>query len=67
MAQNMNLQVIAEGVETAEQKHFLESNGCTLFQGFYFSRPMALDAFEEQLHTPNKSARRRNLTQANKV
>ena len=49
MAQNMNLQVIAEGVETEAQKNFLKQNGCTMFQGYYFGRPVALDEFERQL------------------
>ncbi|WP_323816317.1 EAL domain-containing protein [Cellvibrio sp. NN19] len=49
MAQNMNLQVIAEGVETEAQKSFLEQNGCTMFQGYYFGRPVALEEFERQV------------------
>ena len=49
MAQNMNLQVIAEGVETEVQKRFLEHNGCTMFQGYYFGRPVAIDELEQQL------------------
>lgn len=51
MAQNMNLQVIAEGVETAEQKQFLEENGCTMFQGYFFGKPIPIAEFEEQLIT----------------
>lgn len=49
MAQNMNLQVIAEGVETAAQKNFLEQNGCSMFQGYFFGRPVAIEEFEQQL------------------
>lgn len=49
MAQNMNLQVIAEGVETEEQKGFLEQNGCTMFQGYFFGKPLPLAEFEQQL------------------
>ncbi|WP_193747557.1 EAL domain-containing protein [Cellvibrio sp. OA-2007] len=49
MAQNMNLQVIAEGVETEAQKTFLEQNGCSMFQGYYFGRPVAVAEFEQQL------------------
>lgn len=49
MAQNMNLQVIAEGVETEEQKSFLEQNGCTMFQGYFFGKPMPVAEFEQQL------------------
>ena len=49
MAQNMNLQVIAEGVETEAQKMFLEQNGCTMFQGYFFGKPVAIAEFEQQL------------------
>ncbi|RLB61856.1 MAG: bifunctional diguanylate cyclase/phosphodiesterase [Deltaproteobacteria bacterium] len=41
MAHNLNLKVLAEGVETLEQKDFLHSICCDEFQGFYFSRPVA--------------------------
>jgi len=44
MAKNLELRVVAEGVETAEQLEFLMRLGCTEFQGYYFSRPVpALD------------------------
>lgn len=49
MAQNMNLQVIAEGVETAVQKEFLEQNGCRLFQGYFFGSPMPIKELETVL------------------
>ena len=41
MAQKMNLQVVAEGVETAEQVEFLRKNACYQVQGYYFSMPLA--------------------------
>lgn len=46
MAQSLGLQVIAEGVETQEQKNFLEKHNCHNFQGFLFSRPLTVDQFE---------------------
>lgn len=49
MAQHMNLQVIAEGVETDEQRQFLERNGCAFFQGYLFGKPAPIDEFEVQL------------------
>jgi EAL domain-containing protein (putative c-di-GMP-specific phosphodiesterase class I) len=39
----MGVQVIAEGVETLEQRHLLEEMGCRTFQGYLFSRPLPLD------------------------
>ena len=41
MAQKMNLRVVAEGVETAEQVDFLRKNACYQVQGYYFSMPLA--------------------------
>ncbi len=49
MAKNMNLNVLAEGVETKEQKDFLELNGCPMFQGYYFGHPVPIAEFEQQL------------------
>ncbi|MES2759334.1 MAG: EAL domain-containing protein [Pseudomonadota bacterium] len=43
----LKLNVIAEGVETAGQHEFLMEHGCHAFQGYYFSRPVPVDAFEE--------------------
>ena len=44
----MGLPVIAEGVETEQQREFLTRIGCHAFQGFLFSRPLPLEEFEEQ-------------------
>jgi diguanylate cyclase (GGDEF)-like protein len=47
MAQNLGLQVVAEGVETPEQARFMREKGCDLAQGYYFGRPMqAADLFD---------------------
>lgn len=40
MAQNLGLQVVAEGVETPEQARFMRDKGCDFAQGYYFGRPM---------------------------
>jgi EAL domain-containing protein (putative c-di-GMP-specific phosphodiesterase class I) len=42
----MGLAVIAEGVETEAQRDFLARHGCDAYQGYLFSRPLALEAFE---------------------
>ncbi len=46
MANNLGMEVIAEGVETEEQRDFLERNGCTHYQGYLFGKPVPLEAFE---------------------
>lgn len=46
LAESLGLDVIAEGVETAEQRNFLARLGCHAYQGYFFSRPLQLDDFE---------------------
>lgn len=46
MAKELNLRVIAEGVENKEQIDFLMEYGCDTAQGFYFSKPLSVDEFE---------------------
>lgn len=45
MAHSMGLEVLAEGVERAEQHAFLTQQGCDQIQGFYFSYPLPPEAF----------------------
>jgi diguanylate cyclase (GGDEF)-like protein/PAS domain S-box-containing protein len=49
MAQNMSMEVIAEGVETEEQRLLLVEDGCTLFQGYLFGRPVPIEQLEALL------------------
>ena len=46
LGQSLGLNVIAEGVETEGQKEFLAGIGCEAYQGYLFSRPLPIDAFE---------------------
>ena len=43
MAHHLGLTVVAEGIETRPQLDFLASQGCDLYQGYYFARPMPME------------------------
>ncbi len=49
MARGLNLEVIAEGVETEEQRQLLLEKGCAHFQGYLFSKPVPIEQLEEKL------------------
>ncbi len=51
LARQFELTVVAEGVETDNQRRFLADLGCDILQGFLFARPMASGALEEWLVT----------------
>lgn len=46
MAGHMGLRVVAEGVETEEQLNYLIAHGCSIIQGFYFSRAVPSEDFQ---------------------
>jgi EAL domain-containing protein (putative c-di-GMP-specific phosphodiesterase class I) len=52
MAHELNLEVVAEGVETEEQLDYLRVHGCDSLQGFLFSRPVAASDLERLLDEP---------------
>ena len=44
-ASNLDISVVAEGVETKQQGEFLAGKGCELAQGYFFSRPLPIDEY----------------------
>lgn len=46
MGNNLGLEVIAEGVETEQQRDFLGHNGCHLYQGYLFGKPVPIEDFQ---------------------
>lgn len=58
LARSLNLAVIAEGVETREQRDFLNEEGCYAYQGYYFSTaivPSRFEAFVLENHQRNSA------------
>jgi diguanylate cyclase (GGDEF)-like protein/PAS domain S-box-containing protein len=49
MANNLGMNVIAEGVETQSQRDYLEKMGCLLYQGYLFGKPVPVEEFEALL------------------
>lgn len=49
MANNLNMELIAEGVETQAQRVFLEKAGCKLYQGYLYGKPVPLEKFTDAL------------------
>jgi diguanylate cyclase (GGDEF)-like protein/PAS domain S-box-containing protein len=46
LSRAMHLDVVAEGIETEEQRRYLQRLGCQIFQGYLFSRPLPVEEFE---------------------
>ena len=62
MAGKLGMLTCSEGVETKEQLDFLESIGCDNAQGYFFSRPIELDKFEELLYGEKLDTTFENIT-----
>ncbi|KDR95638.1 PAS domain S-box-containing protein [Peptoclostridium litorale DSM 5388] len=54
MGKKLNLKVITEGAETKEQVEYLKSIGCNLIQGYYYSKPLPKESFEEFYRSQNQ-------------
>ncbi len=49
MAKDLEITVLAEGVETKQQKDFLQASRCDMIQGYYYAKPMPTDMFKNYL------------------
>lgn len=56
MANDLNIEVVAEGIETKEQLDFLKEIHCGSVQGYYFSRPIPVEAFEKTYYAELQAA-----------
>ncbi len=65
MAKTLALPIIVEGVETEAQKEYLVSLGCGYMQGYYFYKPMPVEAFEALIADPENVENRGFVFKAN--
>jgi EAL domain-containing protein (putative c-di-GMP-specific phosphodiesterase class I) len=56
LARSLGIEPLAEGVETLEQKAFLERIGCNIMQGYLFSRPVGPGELAALLHSSESGA-----------
>lgn len=56
LAKELGIHLVAEGVENEGQYEFLRENGCDTIQGYYFSKPLPVDAFEEKISVRSQPA-----------
>ncbi len=59
MSKSLNLKVLAEGVEDEAQMTFLRAHQCDEIQGYYFSKPLAVDKVAEKLRGDSPTTRAR--------
>lgn len=53
IAKNLNIKIIAEGVENTAQRDFLRAEGCQLVQGYFYSKPLSADDYKQFLLKDN--------------
>ena len=49
LAKNLNMRIVAEGVELKDQVDFLAGEGCDMIQGYYFDKPLPCDEYETRM------------------
>ncbi len=49
LAKNLDMKIVAEGIERKEQVDFLAEEGCDMIQGFYYAKPMPVHEFDEKI------------------
>ena len=64
LAKALNLNVLAEGVETAKQRHVLKLAGCNIIQGFIFSKPISALELDNLISKEVRTTRRVYATHA---
>jgi diguanylate cyclase (GGDEF)-like protein/PAS domain S-box-containing protein len=62
MAHNLRMAVIAEGVETEQELLYLSTRGCKVYQGYYFSKAVAVKTFTEMLESGYSSLAGKELS-----
>lgn len=55
LGRQLDLKIVAEGIENEQQLEWLKQNHCAIGQGFYFSQPLSLEEFEAKYITPNNA------------
>ena len=50
LSNDIGINTVAEGVETKEQAEYLLECGCNVAQGYYYSKPVELNVFDEMFH-----------------
>ncbi len=56
LAKNLNMRVVAEGVEVKDQVEFLAGQGCDMIQGYYFAKPMPAGDYEKKMNAGKEKA-----------